>query len=183
MCLVTAVVVMAGVARAGAAEVPLDVTTSTLKFTGHAFLHDFHGTAQVDPALTVPVQGAVIEIAAGKMTTFIDARDRNMRTWLKVDANPAIKFELTSVRLVQGDAAHATKEHPATFAVAGTFTLNQTPKPLTATATGWREGNRLVIDGTTVIDTTAYGLPIVQTLFLTVDKNVDVAFHLEYALP
>jgi polyisoprenoid-binding protein YceI len=106
-----------------------------------------------------------------------------MRTWLKVDAEPAIQFELTCVKLLQGDAARASRDHPATFSVAGTFTLNKNTKPLETTATGWREGRRLIVTGTTTIDTTAYGLPIVKQFFLTVDKNVDVAFHLEFVLP
>jgi polyisoprenoid-binding protein YceI len=170
-----------------AADAPLDVAASSLKFTGHAFLHDFHGgakefrgTARIDPAIPQLVTGATIEITAAKLTTFIDARDHNMIAWLKVEANPTIHFELTKVKSLVGDLAHATKDHPARFAVSGTFTLNNVAKPLETEASAWREGKQLVVEGTTKIDTSDHGLPEVRTLFLTVDRQVDIAFHLVF---
>lgn len=173
-----------------AADAPLDAKASTLTFTGHAFLHDFHGeakefrgVAQVDPAWSQLVRSAALDIAAAKMTTFVDARDRNMKTWLHTDQNPDIRFELAAAKPLQGDLAHATKEHPALFAVTGTFTLNQVAKPLATKVSAWREGRQLIVDGTAAIDTTDHGLPIVKQLFLTVDKNVDIAFHLVFELP
>jgi polyisoprenoid-binding protein YceI len=176
--------------RLEAADAPLNVTASTLKFTGHAFLHDFHGeakefrgTAQVDPALPELVQSATITIAAAKMTTFIDARDRNMVAWLKVEANPEIRFELTKVKLARGDLAKATKEAPAHFAVSGTFTLNHVAKPLATDVTAWREGKQLVVEGAAQVDTADHGLPEVRTLFLTVDKEVDITFQLLFDVP
>jgi hypothetical protein len=54
---------------------------------------------------------------------------------------------------------------------------------LTAQVTGWRESRELVIEGATTIDTTQYGLPIISQYFLTVDRNVDVKFHLVFKLP
>jgi len=176
--------------RVNAADAPLDSTASSLKFTGHAFLHDFHGeakefrgTAQVDPALPELVRGASLDITAAKMTTFVDARDHNMIAWLNVDANPNIRFDLVKVKLLRGDLAHATKDQPAHFEVSGTFTLNKVAKPLETEATAWREGNKLVVEGTTQIDTADHGLPEVRTFFLTVDKQVDIAFHLVFDLP
>jgi len=68
---------------APAIEVPLDVKESALKFTGHAFLHDFDGeakqfsgNAQIDPQKPEFVVSAKIDIRAGKMTTFVDAPHR-----------------------------------------------------------------------------------------------------------
>jgi polyisoprenoid-binding protein YceI len=168
-------------------DAPLDPRASSLKLTGHAFLHDFHGeaqefhgVAQIDPARPELVRGATITIAAAKLTTFEDARDHNMETWLNVTANPDIRFELTQVTPLAGDLAHATKEHPAQFTVRGTFTLNKVGKPLETTASAWREGRRLIVEGTAQINTADHGLPVVRTLFLTVDKEVDIAFHLEF---
>ena len=173
-----------------AEEVPLDLKQSSLKFTGHAFLHDFHGaanefggSAQVDSLKPELVTGAKINIHAAKMTTFETARDHNMFQWLHVDANPEISFELTRVLSMDGKAATATKDQPAKFIVTGTFTLNKVAKPLQTEAMGWREGKWLVVTGTTSVDTTAHGLPIVQQFFMTVSKDVDIEFHLVFDLP
>ena len=173
-----------------ATEAPLDQQSSTLKFTGHAFLHDFHGeaktfegTARLDATRPELVRGATITIAAAKMTTFVDARDHNMNAWLHAETNPEIQFDLTRVTPLQGDLVHATRARPALFAVSGTFTLNRVGEPLETKATAWREGRQLIVEGTATIDTTAYGLPIVRQFFLTVDKQVDIAFHLVFDLP
>jgi polyisoprenoid-binding protein YceI len=173
-----------------AGDAPLDVRASSLKFTGHAFLHDFEGeakefsgSAQLDTKDSSLVHGAEIDISSAKLTTFEDTRDRNMYTWLQVTVNPDIRFQLTKVKLVQGDGLHATKATPARFKIGGLFTLNKVSKPLETEALARREGKLLVAEGKTQIDTAAHGLPEVKTLFLTVDKQVDIAFHLVFALP
>src|SRR5476649_732137 len=100
-----------------ALEVPLDVKQSHLKFTGHAFMHDFDGeakqfsgSAQIDSQKPEIVLSAKIDIQAAKMTTFEKDRDRDMVDWLHVDVNPEISFRLTKVKLVKGDPASATKD-------------------------------------------------------------------------
>jgi polyisoprenoid-binding protein YceI len=177
-------------ASAHAGEAPLDLKQTTITFTGHATLHDFHGAvqkigghAQIDPANPDLVTSAILDFGAARLTTFQDTRDRNLRNWLHVDANPQIEFRLTRVACLSGDPAHATSARPALFTVQGDFTLNHATRPLTAQVTGWREGPHLVIDGATTIDTTQYGLPIISQFLLTVDKNVDVKFHLVFDLP
>jgi YceI-like domain len=171
-------------------EVPLDVKQSSLKFTGHAFLHDFNGeakeftgSAKVDAQKPQLVSSARIDIAAAKMTTFESGRDHNMFDWLHVHAIPGISFELTHVLSMDGEAARATKDHPAKFLVSGKFTLNKVVKTLETQAFGWREGKWLVVIGKTQVDTTDYGLPIIKQYFLTVDKEVDIDFHLVFDLP
>ena len=67
--------------------------------------------------------------------------------------------------------------------MSGTFTLNKVAKPLETQVTAWREGNRLIIEGAAQINTADHGLPEVRTLFMTVDKQVDIAFHLVFDLP
>jgi len=177
-------------ARALADDTPLNEQASSLKFTGHAFLHDFHGeakefhgAAQIDPARPELVRAARIDITTAKMTTFVDARDRNMDAWLNVTVNPDIRFELTNVIPLAGDLAHATKANPAQFTVRGTLRLNRVSKPLETTASAWRDGKDLVVEGTAPINTEDHGLPVVRTLFLTVDKQVDIAFHLVFEVP
>jgi len=173
-----------------AVEVPLDVKQSVLKFTGHAFLHDFSGeakefsgSAQIDPQKPEIVTSAKIDIQAAKMTTFESARDHNMYDWLHVDANPGISFQLTRLISMKGNPADATKDRPSQFVVAGNFTLNKTTKPLQTQAVGWREGKWLLVTGSAQIDTADHGLPIIKQFFMTVDKDVDIAFHLVFELP
>jgi len=177
---------------AHAADVPLDLKQSSLKFTGHAFLHDFNGeakeffgSAQVDLSKPELVTGAKLQIRAAKMTTFESNRDQNMFQWLHADSTPEISFELTRVVSMDGKpaVATATKDSPSRFLVSGNFTLNKVAKPLQAEARGWREGQWLVVTGTTSVNTLDHGLPIIQQFFMTVDKDVDVSFHLVFDLP
>jgi polyisoprenoid-binding protein YceI len=177
----------AAVARG--ADVPLDVKQSSLKFTGHATLHDFHGqaqdfhgSAQVDAADPNLVRSAVIDLAPAHLTTFQATRDKNMREWLHIDAHSQIEFRLTKVQHTS-DPNYPSHNASNWFAVSGDFTLNGVTRPITAKATGWREGSRLIVDGTTTLDTTQFGLPIISQFFLTVDRNVDVSFHLVFDLP
>ncbi len=170
-------------------EVSLDVKQSSLKFTGHAFLHDFNGeakefagSAKLDARRPELVTSAKIDIAATKMTTFESGRDHDMFEWLHVDAIPGVSFELTHVVSIDGKATLATKDHPAKFLVSGNFTLNKVAKTLQTQALGWREGKWLVVTGTTSVDTAAHGLPIIQQFFMTVDKEVDIDFHLVFGL-
>ena len=188
---ITALVVLAFVLAgfAHAAGIPLDQKQSSLKFTGHAFLHDFNGeakefsgSADVDPQKPELITTARIEIVAAKMTTFESGRDHNMFQWLHVDTIPGITFELTHVISMDGKAATATKNHPAKFLVSGKFTLNKITTPLQTEVLGWREGKWLVVTGATQVDTADHGLPIIKQYFMTVDKGVDVNFRLVFDL-
>ncbi len=172
-----------------AVEAPLDLAQSYLKFTGHAFLHDFNGeakkfsgTAQVDVAQPNLVTSAQVTVQVPLMTTFDDARDHNMLMWLHADTHPSLGFQLASVKLDQGDVAHPTKDQPAQFTVAGSFTLNGMTHPLKVPATAWREGKLLVVAGAFKLNTGDYGLPQVKQLFLTVDEQVDVSYRLAFDL-
>ena len=106
-----------------------------------------------------------------------------MFQWLHVDVNPGISFELTRVISMDGKAATATKDHPSKFVVTGNFILNKVAKPLQTEVSGWREGTRLVVNGATQVNTADHGLPIIKQYFMTVDKAVDVSFHLVFNLP
>jgi polyisoprenoid-binding protein YceI len=173
-----------------AADAPLDSKLTSIKFTGHAFLHsfegqaqDFEGGAQIDPANPNYVTDAVIDLAAARLTTFQTTRDRNMKKWLDAPANPRIEYRLEKIECVSGIPVEATRAHPATFTVQGDFTLNRTTRPVTAAVTGWREKGLLIVTGTTTLDTTDYGLPIIRQMFMTVDKDVQVSFRLVFDLP
>jgi polyisoprenoid-binding protein YceI len=182
------VLAVSGLGRA--ADAPLDAKLTSLKFTGHAFLHsfdgqakDFEGGAQVDPTNPNYVTDAVIDIATPRLTTFQATRDHNMKKWLDVDANPRIEYRLEKIDCLSGIPVEATQARPATFKVEGDFTLNRATRPLSATVTGWRDKGLLIVTGTATIDTMDYGLPIIRQMFMTVDRNVDVSFRLVFDLP
>jgi polyisoprenoid-binding protein YceI len=173
-----------------AQEAPLDPRASSIKFTGHAFMHDFtgearslSGAAQVDAKAPEVVASARIVIQAAGMTTFENARDKNMESWLHAGANPEIVFILDRVKLFAGEPRNATGSDPARFTVQGRLQLNRQEHPISDMADGWRSGSTIVVSGTTSIDTEDYGLPQVRQLFLTVDKKVDIAYHLVFDLP
>jgi polyisoprenoid-binding protein YceI len=173
-----------------ASGAPLDPAQTTITFTGHATLHDFQGAAreikgdaQVDNANPNFVTGAKVDVATASMTTFSDGRDKHMREWLRIDVNPGIEFRLAKIkRTAPGDVSRSAQA-PSLYDVTGDFTLNGITRPLAARARGWLDGHTLVVEGTTKIDTTEYGLPIIKQFFLTVDPNVDVKFHLVFNLP
>jgi polyisoprenoid-binding protein YceI len=169
---------------------PLDSKGSSLKFFCESFMHNFHGeaqeisgNAQVNLKAAPPVQSATLHFKTAALTTFIKARDEKMFDWLHVQAHPDAVFQLQSVKLVNGDYKQADAQHPAEFKVAGTLTLNGVEQPITGTAKGWRENDRLVVSGDTVVDTLSYGLPQIRMAVLTVGTDVKTSYIFRFVLP
>jgi polyisoprenoid-binding protein YceI len=169
---------------------PLDPKGSSLTFVGTAFLHDFHGEARdvtgsavVESEATPPVQKATLHFKTASLTTFNKGRDQKMREWLKIDAHPEATFSLESVKLVEGDAQRAVASHPAKFQVSGELTLNGVKQPVSGSALGWREKDRLVVTGETVIDTLKYSLPQIREAMMTVGTNVKTSYRFSFILP
>jgi polyisoprenoid-binding protein YceI len=151
---------------ADSVKLPLDRKGSFVKFVGESFLHNFHGEAKefsgdadLDPSTSPPIQHASLHFAEAKLTTFHEGRDKKMFEWLKVDAHPDATFALEKVRLTAGDFKAADAQRAASFAVAGSFAFNGVKQPISGTARGWRDKNRLNISGETTIDTLKFGLP------------------------
>jgi polyisoprenoid-binding protein YceI len=171
-------------------KLPLDRKESFVKFVGESFLHDFHGEAkefsgdaELDPSASPPVQHAALRFSEAKLTTFLEGRDKKMFEWLKVDAHPNADFVLEKVQLTAGDFKAADARHPASFAVSGSFTFNGVTQPISGTAKGWREKNRLVILGETTIDTLKFALPQIREAFMTVGTNIKVSYQFSFVLP
>jgi polyisoprenoid-binding protein YceI len=188
--------IVAGALLAGAPAVvaeqnlPLDPKGSSLTFVGDSFLHDFHGEARdfsgsaiLDPAATPPIQKATLHFKTASLTTFNKGRDQKMRDWLKIDAHPEATFSLDGVKLVEGDVEHASAAHPAKFQVSGELRLNGTKQPISGSALGWREKDRLVVTGETVVDTLKYGLQQIREAFMTVGTNVKTSYRFSFILP
>ncbi len=175
---------------ASAAELPLDPKGSSLRFIGETMLHNFHGeakefsgNAELNPQQEPPIQQATLKFTTARMTTFNEGRDKKMYEWLKVEVHPDATFHLEKVRLTSGDYKAANAQHPARFAVSGVFTFNGVKQPISGTATGWREKDRVIVTGETVVDTLKYGLPQVREAFLTVGTNVRVMYRFAFVLP
>jgi polyisoprenoid-binding protein YceI len=169
---------------------PLETAGSKVTFVGDAFLHtfqgeakDIRGSAELNTDATPPVQKATLTFKTTALTTFNDDRDKNMRDWLKVSVHPQATFSLDKVKLVEGDISQASAQHPARFTVSGVFSLNGVKQAISGEALGWRDKNRLVVSGDTVIDTLNYGLPQVRKAFLTVGTNVKTHYQFAFTLP
>jgi polyisoprenoid-binding protein YceI len=190
LTLALAFVLASSAMAADPVTLPLDRKTSFVKFVGESFLHDFHGeakelsgSAELDPSATPPIQRASLQFPVTKLTTFHEGRDKKMFEWLKVETHRDSAFALEKVRLTAGDYQAADPQNPASFAVAGLFTFNGVKKPVSGTAKGWRDKNRLVVSGETTIDTLKFGLPQIREAFLTVGTNVRVTYQFSFLLP
>ena len=183
-------VLLAGRARVCAEALPLDPKGSTLTFVGDSFLHsfqgeakDFTGSAELDLGSTPPIQKATLHFKTAALTTFNHARDQKMWDWLKIKAHPDATFALERVKLQEGEIQKADTSHPAKFTVDGTLTLNGVKQPISGTALGWREKDRLIVSGAVVIDTLKHGLPQIREAFITVGTNVKTTYRFSFVLP
>lgn len=175
---------------ADVSNLPLDPKASSLKFFCESFMHNFHGEAQeftgnaeLNPEAMPPVQKATLRFKTAKLTTFIKSRDEKMFDWLNITVNPDAMFQLQSVKLVSGDCRTANAQQPSEFNVAGTLTLNGVKQPVSGTAKGWRDGDRLIVSGETVVNTLKYGLPQIRMAMLTVGTNVKTMYTFSFILP
>ena len=173
-----------------ATQAPLNSKESSLRFVGKTVIYkfdgeakEFSGQASIDETLSQPVQSARLDIKSARLTTFNKVRDKDMYSWLSVTAHPAIVFELTRVKLLEGDTKSASRTKPAKFKVKGKLSLNNHSQPIESTALGWREGNLLVVSGEAVVDTVAAGLPQIKKAFLAVASDVQVKYRLAFNLP
>ena len=149
----------------------------------HGEAKEFTGSAVVNTDAAPPIQKATLRFKTAELTTFIKSRDEQMYDWLKVKTNPDATFQLQSVKLIGGDYKSADAQHPAEFNVSGTLTLNGVQHPIGGTAKGWRENDRLIVTGETVVDTLKYGLPQIRMAVLTVGTNVKTSYTFSFVLP
>jgi polyisoprenoid-binding protein YceI len=173
-----------------AQTIDLDAAGSSVKFVGDSFLHSFHGeakditgSAELDGATVPPVQKATLHFKTAALTTFHKERDQKMFAWLGIALHPDAHFSLQSVKPVEGDYQNADAQHPARFAIRGSFTLNGVKEPMAGFALGWRDKDRLIISGETIVDTLKHGLPQIREAFLTVGTDIKVTYRFSFILP
>jgi polyisoprenoid-binding protein YceI len=177
-------------AIASAETLALDPKGSSLTFVGEAFLHNFHGeareftgSAEFERDAVPPIQKATLHFKTAALTTFHQQRDQNMRDWLNIKVHPDATFQLESVKVLAGDYKTASPSQPAKFEVRGTLTLNGVRQPLSGTAQGWREKDRVIVAGESSVDTLKHGLPQIREALLTVGRNVKTVFRFSFVLP
>ena len=175
---------------ASAETLALDPRGSSLTFVGEAFLHNFHGeakeftgSAEFERDAVPPIQKATLHFKTAALTTFHQQRDQNMRDWLNIKVHPDATFQLESVKVLAGDYKTASPSQPAKFEVRGTLTLNGVKQPLSGTAQGWREKDRVIVTGESSVDTLKHGLPQIREALLTVGRNVKTSFRFSFVLP
>ena len=175
---------------ASAELVPLDVKDSSLTFIGEATLHkfrgeakEFTGKAELNKNAVPPIRSATLHFRTAALTTFLPERDQKMREWLKVKVHPEATFYLQRVKLLSGKLETASASRPAKFAVSGTFILNGVKRPLAGTALAWRQGNRVIVTGQTMLNTLNYGLPrIKQAMVMTVGTHVEITYRFSFVI-
>lgn len=185
----TVLAYLAGAAASGE-TLPLDPKGSSLTFVGEAFLHNFHGEAkeftgfaEFERDAALPIQKATLHFKTAALTTFSTQRDQNMRDWLNIKVHPDATFQLDSVKVLAGDYKAASPSQPAKFEVHGTLTLNGVKQPLSGTAQGWREKDRVIVAGETNVDTSRHALPQIRQAVFTVGRNVKTAYRFSFVLP
>ena len=161
-----------------------------MTFIGESFLHNFHGearefsgNAEFERDAVPPIQKATLRFKTAALTTFSQQRDQNMRDWLNIKVHPDATFQLESVKVLTGDYKTAGPSQPAKFEVHGILTLNGVRQPLSGTAQGWREKDRVIVAGETTVDTSKHGLPQIREAILTVGRNVKTAYRFSFVLP
>jgi polyisoprenoid-binding protein YceI len=164
-------------ARLPAAEqtVQVDKTAShidlAVKATGDAFtgkLADFAPSVTLDSA-TGRITAAKISFHFNDVKTGNEKRDREMHVWQQTDKFPDGDFTLGAL----------TASADGKISAQGTLTLHGVTLPLTFPVAIARAGAGVTVEGDAVVDTRAYGLPIIRKFgVLKVDPLVGVHVHL-----
>jgi len=163
---------------AGAAGQPLiiDPSKSTVgiavkstidSFVAH--LDSFESGVTLDPATGRPVE-AWFQADFNKIRTGKNDRDRDMNTWQRTDTFPTVRFEATGIEPSPGGG----------WTVRGTLRLHGVDHRISFPFTAAVSNSQVVLDGTAVLDTRDFGLPVIRKLWLLkVDPFVHVHFHLQ----
>jgi polyisoprenoid-binding protein YceI len=165
-----------------AADVPLvlDVTQSrvdvAVKATVDSFvgrLENYDAMVTVDPA-TAQVTGARVAFHFSDVKTGNPDRDEQMHDWQGTTKNPDGVFVLAGLARAADGTQRAT----------GALTFHGQEKEISFPVAVTHEGERYAIDGDATLDTRGFGLPIIRKfMFLKVDPEVHVRFHLQGSVP
>jgi polyisoprenoid-binding protein YceI len=154
-------------------------SSSSLSFDGKSTLHAVHGTASqltgsvtaaledgglvLDPSPTMHVEFPVERLSSGNSL-------QDKETWKLLDSkrNPTIMADLRNLTPTGGAAYHA----------AGDITMSGRRKSYEGDLTIKVDKDRMVVDGTLVVDIRDFGLQPPRLLMVTVQPQVTVKLHL-----
>ena len=98
-----------------------------------------------------------------------DSRDKKMNTWQQSEIFPVASFTLSKLTSVANGQSTAT----------GQLVLHGVTRDITFPLTVKADHGHFAFDGEAVVDSSAYGLPIIKMMgFLKVDPLVHIQFHL-----
>jgi polyisoprenoid-binding protein YceI len=154
-------------------------STSTLAFDATSTLHAIHGTASQlsgfvaatveDGNLVLDPQPAMhVEFPVERLTSGNGLQDKE--TWKLLDSkrSPTISADLRELTAASGNAYHAT----------GDITMAGRKKAYEGDLTMKVDKDKLVVDGSLVVDIRDFGLQPPRLLMVTVQPQVTVRLHL-----
>jgi polyisoprenoid-binding protein YceI len=148
-------------------RIEIEVSATIGSFVGH--LADYDAQIDFDPMSGV-VKSAELTFQFADVKTGEDKRDRHMHDWQETEKFPDARFEMTTL----------TPQAEGGFLAEGSLLWHGKTQPLSFPVHILTEGRALAIDGTAVINTEQFGLPIIRKfLALKVNPAVSIHFHLQ----
>ena len=136
----------------------------------HAFISvatDYEYDIQID-SKTLAVSKAVFRFKFSDLDSNSAKRDKKMRSWMDVGNNEDARFELDSVREVDGKTVGV-----------GAFFMHGVSKEVEVPFRVEREGSKVVLDGGAEFSYEDWGLEIVRLFVFSVKPVIKPRFHLE----
>ena len=150
----------------------VDVKVTVDSFVGS--LSNYEAKILFDPA-TNQASSAVLTFRFADVKTGKADRDEKMNTWQGTDTFPDGVFILEKLEAAPSGGAQVAT---------GKLSFHGQTLPLSFPVTIVRSGSQVSIKGEAVVDTSAYGLPVIKMmLMLKVDPKVKLRFDLEGSLP
>ena len=154
----------------------VDKSQSELAADMHASpSHDFTSVAQdfscdieIDPQ-TLAIRKAVCRFKFDDLDSEKGSRDKKMRKWIDTEKYPAAEYTMQSIRPAEG-AGH--------YIATGTFKMVGIERPLEIDFQVERQGEKIVLSGSTELDHRQWGLKKVRLLFFTVNPLLKPHFKL-----
>lgn len=185
----------ASAAAGGAVRLAVVPRQSSLTFTIHrpgetidGAAREFSGEVVLDPADPGAGGSVVLSVAAASLETGNRIRDRKMRrAHLEVERFPAIVFRSTSIQV--GPAREGTSPAPGAARpaggpaqrkalVEGILSLHGADRSVLVPAAIRYDNGLFTADGSVVLTYSDYGIPIPRFLWLLMDDEIQVRFHI-----
>ena len=170
--------ILAGFSTAQAGNFQMDPDASVLAVDAKASPpHTFTSEAKqfdcditIDPA-SLEVTSATCSFAFADLDSGKPKRDKKMRDWMDIEAHPVARFELSDVRMEDGQSI-----------AAGKFTMHGTSREIEVPFTVQRDGDRIVLDGHSEFSYEDWDLKIIRMFIFSVNPDLKPRFHLEGTL-